>query len=109
MSSTARRFTSGPMSVSSSSGSPIFTCRYAAVSASVNLGGDAALQEKTPRGGAALSRRTHRAEEHRAQRQIEIGIVHHDNAVVAAQFQNGAAQAPRHRFGRRAVPPRSIR
>ena len=109
MSVTARRFTSGPMIVSSSSGSPIFTCLYAAINASVNSRRDSALQEQPPRGGASLSRRSHRAEHHRAQRQIEIGIVHHDQAIVAAQFENRSAQPRARRFPTRAAPPRSIR
>ena len=39
------------------------------------------------------------AEEHRAQHQIGIGVVHHDDAVVAAEFQNRAAQPVRDHFG----------
>ena len=54
--------------------------------------GDAFLQEQAARGGAALSGGAHRAEQNRAQRQIEVGVIHHDDAVVAAQLQNGAAQ-----------------
>ena len=48
---------------------------------------DAALQEQTTRGGAALAGRAHRAEQHRAQHQVEIGIVQGDDAVVAAEFE----------------------
>src|ERR1017187_6494328 len=60
---------------------------------------DAALQEEAARGGAALSRRAHGAKQNGAQHQVGIGIVHHDDAVVAAQFQDGAAQPPGHLLG----------
>ncbi len=98
MSVTARRFTSGPMSVSSSSGSPIFTCRYAAISASV-------IRAAMPR--CRNSRRvvvqrcpavptapnsTARSARSRLASSITI------NAVVAAQFENRAAQPARHGF-----------
>jgi hypothetical protein len=56
-------------------------------------GRDTALQEETPRGGAALPRGADGAKENGAQHEIGIGIVHHDDAVVPAQFQDGAAQA----------------
>ena len=58
------------------------------------FGRDTALQEEAARGGAALSRRADGAEQDGAQHQVGIGIVHHDDAVVAAEFQDRAAQAP---------------
>ena len=60
---------------------------------------DSALQKEAPDAGAALAGRAHRAKQHRAQGQIEIGIVHYDDAVVAAQFEQSAAQPPSHGFG----------
>ena len=38
--------------------------------------------------------------------QIGIGVVHHDDAVVAAEFEERSAQAPRDHFARRAGPLR---
>ena len=78
---------------------PIFTCLYARDQRLGHARRDAALQEQPARGGAALAGRADGAEQHRAQRQIGIGVVHHDDAVVAAQLQNGAAQPARDHFG----------
>ncbi len=57
---------------------------------------DAALQEHAAGGGAALPGRPHRAEDHRAHRQIEIRVVEDDDAVVAAQFEQRAAEPCSH-------------
>src|ERR1017187_1651434 len=60
---------------------------------------DAALQEEATRRGAALSRRAYGAKQNGTQHQVWIGIVHYDDAVVAAQLQDGAAEAPGDHFG----------
>src|SRR5450755_2638842 len=60
---------------------------------------DAALYEEAANAGAALPGRTHRAEENSAHGEIEIGIIHHDDRVVAAEFQQSAAQPAAHGFG----------
>ena len=80
---------------SSSSGSPMRICRYAAISASVIFARCPRCKNNRRMRSAALPRRSHRAEKHRPHHQIEIGIVHHDHAVVAAQLQQRASQASR--------------
>ncbi len=59
---------------------------------------DPLLQKQPPDGGAALPRGAHRAEQHRPQREVEVGVVHHDHAVVAAQVRVGCDRAAAHRF-----------
>ena len=67
-------------------------CWYAASRLFRDPGRDAFLQEQPPQRGAALTGRSHRAEQHGTDHQIGIGVIHHDDAVVAAEFE----QTPPH-------------
>src|SRR5262249_53656065 len=53
---------------------------------------DAALQEEAASSGASLARGADGAEEDGAEDEVGIGVVHHDDAVVAAEFEDGAAE-----------------
>lgn len=55
--------------------------------------GDVAVDDQPAERGAALARRAHRPERDRAQREVEIGRGRDDRGVVAAQFQDAAAEA----------------
>ena len=59
------------------------------------LGGDTLLNDQAAGAGAALSSRADCAEDDSACRQVQIGIVAHDDGIVAAQFQYAAPQPPR--------------
>src|SRR5579864_1370645 len=54
--------------------------------------GDVAMKKQAPDAGAALAGGADCAEQHGPQREIEIGVVHHDNAVVAAEFEQRASE-----------------
>ena len=93
MSSTAAWLISGPIAPSSS-GSPIGTCSYAltrreTISSEMSLGdepplrGCTAAQPCPPRRSTAFG-------------EVEVGVVHHDDRVVAPQFEDGASEALRH-------------
>ena len=86
--------TSGPIRVVGSSGSPILIVLYASTRRFVSeIAGDRLVHEDPPRRGAALPRRADGAEEDRAQREVQVGVVHHDDRVVAAELEEGAAEA----------------
>ena len=54
--------------------------------------GDGLMDDQPPGGGAALAGGAHRREDDRRHRQIEIGVRRHDDGVVAAEFEDGAAE-----------------
>ena len=62
------------------------------------------VQEETADGGAALAGGADGAEEDGAEREIEVRIVHDDDAVVAAEFEERAAQALGRRLRQRGGP-----
>jgi hypothetical protein len=53
---------------------------------------NALLQDEPARRGASLAGGADRTEEHRAERQLLVGVVHDDQRVVAAQLEQGASQ-----------------
>ena len=57
------------------------------------------MDNDAPGGCAALPGRADRAEQDRARCQIEVCILGHDDGVVAAEFQDGAAESPGNGFG----------
>ncbi len=56
---------------------------------------DALMDDEAAQRGAALAGRAHRGEGDAAQREVEIGGGRDDGGVVAAEFQDGAAEAGR--------------
>src|SRR6185369_6652200 len=58
-----------------------------------HLARHALLHDEPARGGAALARRAHGGESHGAHGEIEIGVIHDDHGVVAAQLEDGAPEA----------------
>src|SRR5436305_1770783 len=64
-----------------------------------NLRRDAALEEEAARGGAALAGGADGSEEDGAEDEIGICVVHHDDAVVAAELEDGAAKTASDDFG----------
>ena len=85
------------------------TCPYARDQRLGDLRRDAALQEQAARGGAALAGGADGAEQDGAQHQVGVGVVHHDDAVVAAEFEDRAAQPAARPPRRRGGPLRSTR
>ena len=67
------------------------------------------MHDEPPRRRAALAGRADRAEQDRAHRQIEPRVLGDDDRVVAAELEDGAAEARRdglrRRGGRRCVDP----
>ncbi|MDL1901135.1 sigma-70 family RNA polymerase sigma factor, partial [Anaerolineae bacterium CFX9] len=57
---------------------------------------DALVDDQPARGGAALARRAHGAEERGRQRSAQVGLVGDDQRVVAAELQDGAAEPLAH-------------
>ena len=51
------------------------------------------VEEEPAQAGAALTGGAHRAEEDRAQGEVEVGVGLDDDGVVAAEFEDAAAEA----------------
>ncbi len=64
----------------------------------LDLGRDLLVDEQSPRGRAALSSRADRAEEDRRHRELEVGVVHEHDRVVAAELEDRPAEARRDRL-----------
>ena len=52
------------------------------------------MQDKTARCGAPLSGRAESTPEHALERQVEVGVVHHDHRVLAAHFERDSLVHP---------------
>ena len=72
-----------------------------------HLPSDSFLQEEPPDCSTALTGGSNCAEDHGAQSQVEVRVVHDNDPVVAAQFEQCAAEAPADGFGNDA--PRAAR
>ena len=59
--------------------------------------------------GAALAGGAHGGEQDRPGDQVEVGVVHHDDGVVAAELEQRAAEALGHHLARPSRRPRSSR
>ena len=51
------------------------------------------MDDQPPEGGASLPGGAHCGEEDRPDGQFEVGVVHHDDGVVAAEFEDRTAEA----------------
>jgi hypothetical protein len=105
MSSTAPSSISGPISVPRRAGSPMATARVGLHQA---VGDSSAIlvDDEAARRGAALAGGAHGAEEDRAQRPCRGRLRADDDRVVAAELEDGAAEALRRPPRRRASPSR---
>ncbi len=56
------------------------------------------MHDDASRSSTTLTRRTHGTKQDRSQRQIEVGIIGDDDAVITPQLQDGAPQAAGDRF-----------
>ena len=95
---------SGPTSVPSARGSPIFTRAIDLLQARHEAVVDALVDEQAAQRRAALARRAHGREGDAAQRQVEIGRRRHDRGVVAAELEDRAGEALRRACGPTARP-----
>ena len=75
------------------------TCSYALSRRSTSRRHDRRVHDEAPRRRAALPGRADGAEQDRAHREIEVRVLRDDDGVVAAEFEDGAAEAARDDFG----------
>jgi hypothetical protein len=62
-------------------------------------GGDGLLQEEAADGGAALAGGADGAEQDGAEGEVKVGVRGDDDAIVAAELEDGAANAPADNLG----------
>ena len=92
MSSTAPRSISGPISVPRLERVSDPDLRVGLAQGLDDRGRDALLQDQAPRGRAALARGPHRAEQDRADREVDVRVVHDDDRVVPAELEERPSQ-----------------
>ena len=78
---------SGPTSVLPARPSPSRSASAASDQAAQEAVVHLPVQDETTGGGAPLTGRAERAPEHAFEREVEIGVVHHDHGVLAAHLE----------------------
>ena len=106
MRDTASLVTSGPINVAGLQRIADPHLRVRAQQALVERGQDRALRDDAPRRRAALAGGANGAEQDRARGQIQVRVLGDDDGVVAAQFEDGPAEAAGDGF--RDAPPTAV-